>query len=176
MTTKQFSRIIKDRKLFASILLIIVGIFILVHDLLRDKVKSKAELIEIQSTLRDYSFIENKGFRRHIIDFQITLDDYEPNFKIIADFADYFNRNLFERTVIAGDTLRVFISKRDYLNIDRKQKIKTFGIYKNNTTFLNLEQSIAQDNNDLLMYSGLFFLFIGIMIFNRNKNKLRTEK
>jgi hypothetical protein len=134
-TRQQIKIILNDRKLFAGMLLIVVGLFFTGVPLFMDKVHSKSDLVEISATLRNCSFDEHRGPRYHTYLYYLYLNNYPNTFQISADFVPYFDKDYFEKTVQSGDTLHVFISRHDYAAIDYQEKVKLFGIYKDNTTY-----------------------------------------
>lgn len=176
ITTRQIKIIFKDRKLFVSIILVIVGLIFLGHYLLKDKVNSKSDLVDITTKLRDFSFDEYKGYRNHTYSYYLYLDGYRNNFQIIADFVDYFNKDYFERTIKVGDSIRIFISRNDFVNIQNYEKIKVFGIYSKNSVYLDCDNSIYQYNSGLTLYGGLLFVAVGLILFYTNKDKLIEKK
>jgi len=176
ITTRQIKIIFNDRKLFVSIILVIVGLIFLGHYLLKDKVNSKSDLVDITTKLRDFSFDEYKGYRNHTYSYYLYLDRYRNNFQIIADYVDYFNKDYFERTLKIGDSLRIFISRNDFANIQDNEKIKVFGIYSKNFVYLDCDNSICQYNSGLTLYGGLIFVAVGLILFYTNKDKLTERK
>ncbi len=172
ITTRQIKIILKDRKLFVSIILVIIGLIFLGHYLLKDKVNSKSDLFDITTKLRDFSFDEYNGNRNHTYSYYLYLDGYRNNFQIIADFVDYFNKDYFERTIKVGDSIRIFISRNDFANIQNNDKIKVFGIYSKNSVYLHCDNSIDQYNSRLTLYGGLIFVVVGLILFYTNKDKL----
>lgn len=157
-------------------LLIVVGLFFTGVPLFMDKVHSKSDLVEISATLRNCSFDEHRGPRYHTYLYYLYLNNYPNTFQISADFVPYFDKDYFEKTVQSGDTLHVFISRHDYAAIDYQEKVKLFGIYKDNTTYyLNCDQVIQKYNDGLQLYGGLIFIFVGLLLFYFNKDKLKIS-
>jgi hypothetical protein len=104
------------------------------------------------------------------------LDRYSNNFQIIADYADYFNKDYFERTVKIGDSIRICVSRNDFATIQNKEKIKVFGIYSKNAVYLDCDNSIHEYNSGLTTYGGLIFIAVGLILFYSNKDKLIEKK
>jgi len=176
MTSRKLKIIFKDRKLTSAIIFIIVGLFFLGHFVFKDKVTSKSNLIDINATLRSYSFKEHKGLKYKTFVYFLYLDKYQNSFQIIADFIEYFDERYFERSVKIGDTLRICISQNDFNNINNQDKIKIFGIYKNGETYLDCDNTIKDYNSKSILYGGLIFIIVGLIIYYFNKSKLKEEK
>lgn len=176
ITTRQIKIIFKDRKLFVSTILFIVGLFFLGHYLLKDKVNSKSDLVDISTKLRDFSFEEYKGYRNHTYSYYLHLNGYRNDFQIIADYVDNFNKDYFERSVKIGDSIRICVSRNDFAAIQNKEKIKVFGIYSKNAIYLDCDNSIYQYNSGLTLNGGLIFFAVGLILFYSNKDKLIVKK
>jgi hypothetical protein len=177
MKINKFTIFISDRKLRASILLLISGLVFLGHYILKDKINSKSELIEINAKLNNFSFIEKRHLNHHIYTYYLYLDNYKNKFQIIADFADYFKKDYFERSIKIGDSIRIYVSRKDFSKINSQQKIKLFGIYKQNETYLDCDSTIYQYNGKLALYGGLIFLIASMIIiyYNRNNWKINAQ-
>jgi len=176
ITTRQIIIIFNDRKLFASTILVIVGLIFIGHNLLKDNVSTKSDLVDITTKLHDFSFDEYKGYRNHTYSYYLYLDGYRNNFQIIADYVGYFNKDYFERTIKVGDSVRISVSRNDFANIQNKENIKVFGIYSKNAVYLDCDNSVYQYNSGLTFYGGLIFVAIGLMLFYSNKEKLIEKK
>ena len=153
-----------------------VGLFFLGHYLLKDKIKSKLDLIDISSTMSRSSFEEYKGVRMHTYGYYIKLDRFDNRFQVVADFVDYFNKDSFVKTVKNGDSLKLSISRNDYNHIDNIDKIKIFGISKNGIIYLNSDDTINKYNNDFTLTGGLIFILVSLIVFYKNKRKLMIKK
>ena len=134
-------------------------------------------MIDINAKLNNFSFIEQRDFRRHTYTYYLYLDSYKNKFQIIADFVDYFKKDYFERTIKIGDSIRIYVSRQDLSKINSQQKIKLFGIYKQNETYLDCDNTIYQYNGKFTLYGGLIFLIAGIIIiyYNRNNWKINAQ-
>jgi len=164
-----------DRKLFISTALILVGLFFSGFYLFKDNVKTKSDLIEINAELQKFSFIRY-GIRNDHYSYNLYFNGYQNRFQIIADFVDFFNKDSFEKSVKNGDTLRIYISDYDFKNIRDQNKVKLFGIYKKETTYLDYKDSINKYKSCGPFIGGLLFIIIGALIFYYNKGKLKVEE
>ena len=166
---------------FLDIFIILVGLFFIGHDLYKDKVSSTSDLKEINGTIQNYSFIENRGLKNHTYSYYIYLNEYLTGFQISADFVDWFDKAKFEKTVKQGDSLRVFISKYDYAKIGSIEKAFAFGIDSKTKEFLNPDNVIREYNSETALVFGLVFITAGMILLyfdvkRRKKRKLETEK
>jgi hypothetical protein len=176
ITTRQIKIILNDRKLTAAFFMIIVGFLFLGWYFLKDKVKSKSDIVEIRGSLRDYSFAENEGLRNHTFSYFLYFNNYNNRFQISADIIDYFNKKYFEKTIKRGDTLKVCISQKDFKKLNKQGKLNLFGIYDNQTTYLDCNNVIYLYNSTLTLYSGLIFILVGLVLYYVNKEKLIDKK
>jgi len=177
MTTRQLRVILKDTKLSASTILMLVGLFVIGFYLFKDKVKTKDDLIEVKAKLSNFSFHEYKGFRNNSFQYFLYFNDYNNKFQIVADFIDYFDKEYFERKVRIGDTLRVYLPLTSFNKINNKDKVKIFGLYGRKETFLDCENAIERYNSDFPLWAGFSFLIVGVLIFAYHSDKLkRIEK
>jgi hypothetical protein len=175
MTTRQIWIIFKDRKLFVSTILILVGLFFCGFYLFRDKVRTKSDLIEINAKLRHFSF-QRYGIRNDHYSYYLYFAEYGNRFQIIADFISFFNKDYFEKTVKNGDSLRIYISSYNFNNIRNQTKVKLFGIYGRETTYLDCQDSIDEYKSYGPLIGGLIFIIAGGLIFYYNRNKLKLEE
>ena len=172
MTPKQIKIFLNNKKLLLATFSMIVGLIFLGHFLLKEKIDSKSDLVDVKATLRDFSFGEYHGYGRHIQSYYLFLDRYNNKFQIAADFVDYFDKEFFMRTVKIGDTLRICVSSNDFSKREDTEKVEIFGIYKKNLTYLACENAIIEYNSKLTLYSGLILIFVGLILFFINRDKL----
>jgi hypothetical protein len=156
----------------------VCGLVLVGHYFLEDKVKLKSDLIEISSSLKDFSFSEYKGIKNHLFSYYLYLNSYKNNFQLVADFVNYFDKNKFEKTVMIGDTLKIEISRKKFSKINQNTKIEIFGIYKNNITYLDCEDTIHQYNSrsDFEFYFGIIVTLIGMIALINKSSKLNNIK
>ena len=178
--------IIRDYKgIVLSCVILLAGLFIVGQFLLKDKVKSKNDLIEIKAALHDYSFkvekvdntsraLRSSSYLKY--EYYLYLNGFGNDFQIIADFLDNFNRDIFEEEVHNGDVITVLISKNDFKNIDKDRKARIFGVSNNKITFLDYDLSIQKYNEDTLIYFGLVFILLGILLMYFSFMQLHKHK
>jgi len=183
----QPNNVISDYKaIIFSCMLLIVGIFFVGNFLIKDKVKSKRDLMEIKAALHDYSFTVEKVYdNTHIYShssyhlkykYYLHLNGFGNNFQIIADFLDNFYKDNFEEEVHYGDVITVLISQNDFNNIDKNRNTRIFGISNSKTTYLDYDLSIQKYNNVTVLYVGLIFIIIGLLLIYFSLNKFKKDK
>jgi len=174
-----------------SSVILLAGLFFVGQFLLKDKVKSKNDLMEIKAALHDYSFTTEKVANSHALrsssylkyKYYLHLNGFGNDFQIIADFLDNFNRDSFEEEVHYGDVITVLISQKDFKNIDKDRNTRIFGIFNNKVTFLDYDLCIQIYNKETELYVGLIFLIIGtlfmyfsLMQLQKHKNSLNPQR
>jgi len=172
MTTRQIWILFKDRKLLASILFIFFGLLFSCFYLLKDEVRTKSDLVEINVNLSNFSFIEHNGAKKSIFEYYLYFSGYNNKFQIIADFLEYFDKDFFERNIKIGDDIRIYIPLNDFNNIKNQDKVKLFGIHGKSMIFLDCQSTIDKYNSELPIGFGLIFIILGGLIFYFNKEKL----
>lgn len=175
MTTRQLRIVFKDKKLFISTFLMLIGSVVLCLYLSRDKVNMKSDLVEMNVILNSYQF-NRYGLRNDHYCYNLYLGNYRNRFQIIADIIDCFNKKAFEKNIKTGDTLRVFISRNDYINLRNLGKVKLFGIYEKDTTYLDSECTIEKYNSNFPVVLCLIFIIGGGLIFYFHKDKLKLKR
>ena len=164
---------------FLDIFIVFVGLFFIGHDLYKDKVNSTSDLKEINGTIQNYSFVENRGLKNHTYNYYIYLNEYLNGFQISADFVDWFDRTKFEQSLKQGDSLKVFISKYDYAKIGSIEKAVAFGIYSPTNEFMNTENVIREYNSETVFVFGLVFIATGMILLYfdiKRRKKAKLEK
>ena len=166
---------------FLDIFIILVGLFFIGHDMYKDKVSSTSDVKEINGTVRNYSFVENRGLKNHTYSYYIYLNEYVNSFQVTADFVDWFDKTKFEQSVKQGDSLKIFISRYDYTKIGSIDKAVAFGIYSQTKEFMNTKNVIREYNSETVFVFGLVFIFAGMTLLyfdikRRKKRKLEKEK
>jgi hypothetical protein len=179
------NNIIRDYKgIVLSCVILLTGLFFEGQFLLKDKVKSKSDLVEIKAALHDYSFTVEKGTNSHALrsssylkyKYYLHLNGFGNDFQIIADFLDNFNRDSFEEEVHYGDVITVLISKKDFKNIDKDKNTRIFGISNNKITFLDYDLSIQIYNKETELYGGIIFIVIGTIFMYFSLSQLQKHK
>jgi hypothetical protein len=120
-----------------DIFFILVGLIFIGFYLIKDKITSTSDLVEINGTVLSYSFDKDISIRSTTYNYFIYLKKYSPGFQISADFANYFDKTKFEQSIKNGDSLKIFISKYDMTKINAIEKVLTFGISTKTNDYLN---------------------------------------
>ena len=95
--------------------------------------------------------------------FAIYLEGYKADFEIEQNYYS-FNKELFEKSVKKGDSLRLLLPK-GYLDKEG-EVIHVFEVSKNKTVFLKREDSLSDFKMayKVVLYSGIGFFVIGTLI------------
>lgn len=155
-------------------MIVIIGILSLCYYIFKDNIKTKSDLVAVNSTLFDYTFTEDRGFKHHTYSYYIHLNGFSNNFQITADMVCYFEKAAFENNIKAGDSLKIFVSKYDFFNIHNEERVPAFGIYSKNSSYMNCERAIKVYNSRLNLYGGSIFILAGIIMFYFYRKKKKT--
>ncbi len=163
-----------------DIFFILVGLIFIGFYLIKDKITSTSDLVEINGTVLSYSFDKDISIRSTTYNYFIYLKKYSPGFQISADFANYFDKTKFEQSIKNGDSLKIFISKYDMTKINAIEKVLTFGISTKTNDYLNPKNVINKYNSITILIFGILFtsvstLFLYFDIKRRKKIKLEKE-
>ncbi len=161
---------------FLDIFIILIGLVFIGHDLYKDKVSSTSDLKAVNGTLRNYSFVENKGFKTHTYRYFIYLNEFLNCFQISADFAERFDRTEFEQGVKQGDTLTILITKNDYAKIGSIEKVSVFGIDSKTKEFLNPIGVVREYNSQTTSAFGIVFVSTGLLLLYFDIKRRRKKK
>jgi hypothetical protein len=164
--------IIKHRLFFGASALIL-GLFFIGAYLKKDKINTRSDLVEIAANLDNYSFNEYRGYRYHTYHYYLYFHGYRNRFQIIADFVWLFKKKSFEQDIDSHDILHIYVSKKDYKNINNQFNIRLFGINKNGFDYLNVTESIKKYNNGTEIYAGTIFIIVGALLFYFNRSKFK---
>jgi len=165
--------VFSERKLSAALFFILAGLTFLFFYLVRDKVSTRADLVEVKSILGNCSFVEDRGIRYHTFEYFIALDGYRAQFQISADFSSLFYKEDFTKEVKQGDTVNVLIKKSEFKNVQRPKNIFVFGISTQRRNYLEDRFTIPEYNSSLRLYAGLAFIMVGAFLFFNNREKLK---
>lgn len=157
---------------FIDFILIAVGLFFIGDYLFKDKINSIADLQEVNGTVQDYSFVENRGFRSHTYNYYIFLNEYPNRFQIVADFIPDFNKANFEYSVRKGDFLKILIAKNEN---GQNQDIRLFGIKNRTTEFLSPENAIIDYNSKTILILGIVLSIVGLILLYYDINKRKKK-
>ncbi len=166
---------------FLDIFIILIGFFFIGHNLYKDKISSTSDLKEINGTIQNYSFVENRGLRNHTYSYYIYLNEFVNGFQITADFVDWFDKSKFEQSVKQGDSVKIIVSKYDYAKIGSIEKAIAFGIDSKTKEFLSPENVIREYNSKTTFYFGFVFVTAGMILLyfdikRRKKRKIENKK
>jgi len=164
-----------DNKLLGAAIFILSGIFFVGYFLLKDRVDSKSDLVEINNAVvDDFSFTENRGIRNHTFWYYLTLRPYKCEFQIMAGFNYLFEKDSFERNIKKGDKINIEISRHDFKNINNKETVELFGISDSSMIYLDSKYSIGIYNDDFPKKAGLCLILGGLILFYFNRDKIKT--
>ena len=140
----------------------------------RPTVNSKADIIEINGTLRNiarelvYSKRINKTERDST--YHISLNEYPSKFQV-SYFP--FDRKVFYTTSQIGDKIQLHIARQDekYLSIPDK-KIRSFSLTVNTKTYLSLDNGFSGFGKGRFELGMIFIplIIMTILIFRTLKN------
>jgi hypothetical protein len=174
--TKLFKLIYKDTYLLIGSCFIIAGCFVSGYYFNKEKLNTKSDLFEIQSTIQDYALNKYTDSKNHeTYSYSIYLKGYNNVFKIIPDFIDNFQQKHFEKAIRPGDEISIYISNQDSTRINFQNEITVFGIKDNRTTYLDYNRTLDDYNSRLSLYIGIGLLLIGLDIFYNNRDKFRAK-
>ena len=141
----------------------------------RPTVNSKADIIEINGTLRNiarelvYSKRINKTERDST--YHISLNEYPCKFQV-SYFP--FDRKEFYSTSQIGDKIQLHIARQDekYLSVP-DTKIRSFSLTVNEKTYLSLDNGLSGFGKGRFELGMIFipFIIMTILIFRTLKNK-----
>ncbi len=157
----------KNRFVFISFL----GLFFIGYYIFKGNVNSTKDLIEINGTLKDYSFQDGSGIRNHTHIYYIYLANYKNSFKIPADFLECFYKEYFERDARIGDSIILKISQSATEKLNTGKDISLFSIKYKGSEYLIEKLTISKYNSELPLFFGLAFLIVGTIFWLREKRK-----
>ncbi len=164
-----------ERKIAGAIVFTVSGFAFLFFYFVRDKVSTRADLVEVQSLLSNCSFVEDRGYRYHTFNYYLTLDGYSAQFQIIADFTDLFYKDEFKKDVKQGDSVSVWIAKSNFQDVQKEKNIMVFMISTRQRVYLEDRFTISEYNNRFRIYAGLVFLLVGAFLLFKNREKLKFK-
>ena len=172
--TKQFNKNIDRvrRKFFTGIMSLLVGLFLLGHSLLKDKVETKSDLRMLVGRIKDYSLREYRSNSSHTYHYNLYLIGYKNEFFVPADWADYLNKDRFQRVVKHGDFVQFGISENDFDQLYKQKRVRIFEISDNSYCYLNSSQSLKIYNSDWEWIFGLACIIFGLFIFYYYSEKI----
>ncbi|RZJ75097.1 MAG: hypothetical protein EOO45_06640 [Flavobacterium sp.] len=154
-------------KYLPAIIIICFGCLFLIKEMTSFTIKNTDDLIFLKGEVENYSFKIKRQSRRTTksYDFNITLKDYPCEFKINADFINYFLKRDFEINVKPGDSITLAIPKAEEHLTGNHERLMVMGISEGNQTYLNPSITVMEENSNTRIYLGILSLVIGITLY-----------
>lgn len=152
-----------DRDYYAfTTLTILVSIVMISHFVTREKIWSENDIVKIEGKFSNYSFNHGSGGRRM---YYFWLKEFHCTFKIPADYHDSFNRNGFVTNTKRNDNLKLYISKKQLVNLNSDKKIFVQHIEKEKLVFLDKRDSLEKESGFGEVYTGVGFFLAGLFYY-----------
>ncbi|HET6555817.1 MAG TPA: hypothetical protein VFG54_00790 [Prolixibacteraceae bacterium] len=152
-----------DRDYYAfTTISIIISLLSISHFVTKDKIHSDNDLIRIEGEFIDYSF--QHGSRGNKM-YYFWLKEFNCTFQIPADYLDSFDKNRFISNVRINEILVLYISKKQFENLNLDKRIFVQHIEKEKLIFLNKRDSIEQESGFGEIYFGVAFFIAGLVYF-----------
>jgi hypothetical protein len=164
---------------FLGLIIGVVAFFYFIFTgLIREKIASDRDLVEIKTRYLRHSFVDNEGFKNFTHQYYIWTENQKLSFQVKADYLRIFKQADFIKAVVQGDTITFTVPKGQLKKSGTDDhyfvtSIESEGnIYLDKDEVLKIERTLAASNADY--YIGTMFLFGGLFAYFRRR--LRQAK